>query len=219
MKVDMISNAFQIMGKHKAVLLGSLVISIVNQLLVIAVTWIMALGLRIDVSPSYFLIFIPVVTLISMIPISLNGMGLREYAFMSLVRGGRGSRCILHRAGNSFVHCEHPVLSARWDRVHLFTESNGYAANGCNGNRIFMSEKISIIVPIYNERENLEPFVDALTRVLDPTGEDYEVLLIDDGSTDGSDAFLETLPGKNPRIRVIHLSQQFRANGRDGCGI
>jgi glycosyltransferase 2 family protein len=84
MKVDMISNAFLIMGKHKAVLLGSLVISLVNQLLVIAVTYIMALGLRIDVSPSYFLIFIPVVTLISMIPISLNGMGLREYAFMSL---------------------------------------------------------------------------------------------------------------------------------------
>jgi uncharacterized membrane protein YbhN (UPF0104 family) len=32
----------------------------------------------------WFLIFIPVITLISMIPISLNGMGLREYAFMSL---------------------------------------------------------------------------------------------------------------------------------------
>jgi len=83
-KVDMISNAFQIMGKHKGVLLGSLIISIVNQLLVIGVTWTMALGLRIHVSPVYFLIFVPVVTLISMIPISLNGMGLREYAFMSL---------------------------------------------------------------------------------------------------------------------------------------
>jgi hypothetical protein len=83
-KVDMISNAFQIMGKHKLVLVGSLLISIFNQLLVIAVTWIMALGLRIHVPPSYFLVFIPVVTLISMVPVSLNGMGLREYGFMSL---------------------------------------------------------------------------------------------------------------------------------------
>jgi glycosyltransferase 2 family protein len=83
-KVDTISTAFQIMGKHKGVLLGSLVISFFNQLLVIAVTWIMALGLRLDISFSYFLIFVPVITLISMIPISLNGMGLREYAFMSL---------------------------------------------------------------------------------------------------------------------------------------
>jgi uncharacterized membrane protein YbhN (UPF0104 family) len=59
-------------------------ISFVNQLLVIAVTWIMALGLRLDLSPVWFLVFVPVITLISMIPISLNGMGLREYAFMSL---------------------------------------------------------------------------------------------------------------------------------------
>jgi glycosyltransferase 2 family protein len=83
-KVDTISSAFQIMGKHKGVLLASLVISFFNQLLVIAVTWIMALGLRLDISIIYFLIFVPVITLISMIPISLNGMGLREYAFMSL---------------------------------------------------------------------------------------------------------------------------------------
>jgi glycosyltransferase 2 family protein len=83
-KVDMISNAFQIMGQHKGVLFASLAISFVNQLLVIAVTWIMALGLRLQIPISFFLIFIPVITLISMIPISLNGMGLREYAFMSL---------------------------------------------------------------------------------------------------------------------------------------
>ena len=38
------------MGKHKGILLGSLIISFFNQLLVIAVTWIMALGLRMDVS-------------------------------------------------------------------------------------------------------------------------------------------------------------------------
>jgi glycosyltransferase 2 family protein len=83
-KVDTISNAFQVMGTHKGVLLLSLLISFFNQLLVIGVTWIMALGLRLDIPFSYFLIFVPVITLISMIPISLNGMGLREYAFMSL---------------------------------------------------------------------------------------------------------------------------------------
>lgn len=83
-KADMISSAFQVMGKHPMILLGSLLISFVNQLLVIAVTWIMAIGLRLHLSPVWFLVFVPVITLISMIPISLNGMGLREYAFMSL---------------------------------------------------------------------------------------------------------------------------------------
>jgi len=83
-KVDHISSAFQTMGKHPSALLWSLAISLVNQTLVICVNWIMALGLQLDVSFAYFLIFIPVITLISMIPISLNGMGLREYSFMSL---------------------------------------------------------------------------------------------------------------------------------------
>jgi glycosyltransferase 2 family protein len=83
-KIDAISAAFQVMGKHRSVLYFSLVISLVNQLLVIAVTYIIADGLRLDIPFSYFLIFVPVITLISMIPISLNGMGLREYSFVAL---------------------------------------------------------------------------------------------------------------------------------------
>jgi glycosyltransferase involved in cell wall biosynthesis len=41
------------------------------------------------------------------------------------------------------------------------------------------------------------------------TGEDYEVLLIDDGSTDGSGAYLETLPARDPRFRVIQFRRNF----------
>ncbi|HYK87827.1 MAG TPA: lysylphosphatidylglycerol synthase transmembrane domain-containing protein [Acidobacteriota bacterium] len=84
-KIDAISNAFQVMGRHGSLLAGSLAISLVNQLLAISVTWVLAVGLRLQIPLLYFLIFVPVITLISMIPISLNGMGLREYAFMSLV--------------------------------------------------------------------------------------------------------------------------------------
>ncbi len=72
------------MGRQWHVLAGALVISLIIQMLAISVTWVMAEGLRIDVPLLYFLVFVPVITLISMIPVSLNGMGLREYAFMSL---------------------------------------------------------------------------------------------------------------------------------------
>jgi glycosyltransferase involved in cell wall biosynthesis len=72
-----------------------------------------------------------------------------------------------------------------------------------------MSEKVSIIVPIYNERENLEPFITALTQALNPTGEDYEILLIDDGSTDGSDSYIAALAERNPRIRAIQFRRNF----------
>jgi glycosyltransferase involved in cell wall biosynthesis len=72
-----------------------------------------------------------------------------------------------------------------------------------------MSEKISIIIPIYNERKNLDPLMAALTQVLVPTGEDYEILLIDDGSTDGSDVYLQQFPEKDPRIQVIQFRRNF----------
>jgi glycosyltransferase involved in cell wall biosynthesis len=72
-----------------------------------------------------------------------------------------------------------------------------------------MKEKVSIIVPIYNERKNLEPFAASLTQALAATGEEYEVLMVDDGSTDGSDAYLETLPAKDPHFKVIQFRRNF----------
>ncbi len=83
-RVDTISNAFQVMGQNPRILFNSLIISLANQLLVFGVTWVTAIGLRIDLPFLYYLVFVPVITLISMIPISLNGTGLREYAFKSL---------------------------------------------------------------------------------------------------------------------------------------
>jgi hypothetical protein len=83
-KIDTLSGVFQTIGKYPGVLALSLGISLVNQLLVIAVTWLVAVGLGIHVPFPYFLVFVPTITLISMIPVSLNGMGLREYAFVAL---------------------------------------------------------------------------------------------------------------------------------------
>jgi hypothetical protein len=84
-RIDAISSAFRVMGQHWSILAASLAISLVNQLLAISVTWVLAEGLMLHVPLLYFLLFVPVITLVSMIPISLNGMGLREYAFMSLL--------------------------------------------------------------------------------------------------------------------------------------
>lgn len=86
-KVDAISDVFQLIGRQKTVLAVSLAISFVNQVMVMAVTWIMALALGIRVPLLQFFVVVPVVTLIAMIPVSLNGMGLREYAFVTLLVG------------------------------------------------------------------------------------------------------------------------------------
>ena len=86
-KADRVTGAFQIIGRHKFALLNSLMISFANQLLVIIAVWTTAVGLNLQIPFHHFLVFVPVITLISMIPVSLNGMGLREYAFMSLFGG------------------------------------------------------------------------------------------------------------------------------------
>jgi uncharacterized protein (TIRG00374 family) len=83
-RIDAISSAFQVMAKHPRILFDSLLISLINQLLVCWISWIAALGLNIHASFLYFAVFIPVITLITMVPISLSGMGLREYAFVAL---------------------------------------------------------------------------------------------------------------------------------------
>jgi hypothetical protein len=83
-RIDAVSNAFQVMAKHPRILFDSLLISLINQLLVCVISWIAAEGLNIHTSILYFVVFIPVITLITMIPISLSGMGLREYAFVAL---------------------------------------------------------------------------------------------------------------------------------------
>jgi uncharacterized protein (TIRG00374 family) len=83
-RVDAISNAFQVMGKNPRVLLDALLISLVNQLLVFGVTWLTAIGLRLSVPFLYFLVIVPVITLVTMLPISISGLGWREAASVSL---------------------------------------------------------------------------------------------------------------------------------------
>jgi len=67
---------------------------------------------------------------------------------------------------------------------------------------------VSIVVPIYNERDNIPLLHQQLDGVLCPLGRDYEILLIDDGSTDGSDRVLAELAQRDPHVRVV----QFRRN-------
>ncbi len=63
---------------------------------------------------------------------------------------------------------------------------------------------ISVFFPCFNERENLEPLVQQAVQVLDKMGLDYEIIIVDDGSTDGTGALADALAAGNPRIRVIH---------------
>ena len=63
--------------------------------------------------------------------------------------------------------------------------------------------RLSIVIPLFNEEENLEPLLAELTAALEGLEHGYEVLLVDDGSSDGSAAVLRRLAAADPRLRVL----------------
>lgn len=67
--------------------------------------------------------------------------------------------------------------------------------------------KLRIIVPCHNEADNIEMLLSRLVPAV--SGYDYSILFIDDGSTDKTLARLESLSGRDPRIRYISLSRNF----------
>ncbi len=78
---------------------------------------------------------------------------------------------------------------------------------------------ISIVVPIYNEVENVDPLVTEVGRVLDASDREAEVILVDDGSTDGTSARLREVPKRDPRFRVVFFRRNFGQTAAMSAGI
>lgn len=68
---------------------------------------------------------------------------------------------------------------------------------------------LSIVIPVYNERETLEELHSRLTAVLEKMARPYEVIMVDDGSTDGSFELLCRMNREDGRIRVLRLARNF----------
>lgn len=69
---------------------------------------------------------------------------------------------------------------------------------------------VTVVAPVFNERENLKPLVDEILAVLRTSPISFEILLVDDGSQDGSSEEIDRLAQEHPEVRGIH----FEAN----CG-
>lgn len=69
-------------------------------------------------------------------------------------------------------------------------------------------EGLSVVVPVFNERDNLRRLVEEIETVMAGLGRWYEIILVDDGSTDGSGEIIDGLARSRPQVRGVH----FRAN-------
>jgi glycosyltransferase involved in cell wall biosynthesis len=72
-----------------------------------------------------------------------------------------------------------------------------------------MSPELSIVIPVHNEAPNINDLYDELTQVLGQYGRSYELLIVDDGSTDDTFALLAALQARDPRLRVIRFRRNF----------
>ena len=68
---------------------------------------------------------------------------------------------------------------------------------------------ISIVIPVYNERENLSLLDEKITKSIKPLNKEYEVILVDDGSVDGSVELIRKLKNKNPCLRLIQFGRNY----------
>jgi len=68
---------------------------------------------------------------------------------------------------------------------------------------------LSVVVPIFNERDNVGPLHDALTHALQLYGRPYEIVLVDDGSSDGTRDVLREFAATDPNLRVVMFRRNY----------
>jgi glycosyltransferase involved in cell wall biosynthesis len=78
---------------------------------------------------------------------------------------------------------------------------------------------LSITIPLYNEEENIAPLYERLIRELERLARPFEIILVNDGSTDGSERALDALGAQDPRVKVIHFRRNFGQTAAMMAGI
>ena len=78
---------------------------------------------------------------------------------------------------------------------------------------------ISVVAPVYNEEENLPVLVSRLVDVLAPLGRSYEMIFVDDASTDRSRALLKEMVAQVPQLRVIGFRKNCGETAAGAAGL
>ncbi|MBB6634604.1 glycosyltransferase family 2 protein [Cohnella thailandensis] len=80
-------------------------------------------------------------------------------------------------------------------------------------------KELSVVVPLYNERDDLMRLYFAITGALDPFIGEYEIILVNDGSTDGSETLLDRIAENDPRVRVIPFQRNYGQTAAISAGL
>jgi glycosyltransferase involved in cell wall biosynthesis len=78
---------------------------------------------------------------------------------------------------------------------------------------------LSVTIPVYNEVENIAPLHERLVAALERLGKPFEIVMVNDGSTDGSEGALEALSARDKRVKVVHFQRNFGQTAAMMAGI
>jgi dolichol-phosphate mannosyltransferase len=79
--------------------------------------------------------------------------------------------------------------------------------------------EISVVIPVYNEEENLPTLISQLTEVLERLGRSYEMVFVDDGSTDKSRKILKEMISQYPQIRILGFKKNCGETAAGAAGL
>jgi glycosyltransferase involved in cell wall biosynthesis len=68
---------------------------------------------------------------------------------------------------------------------------------------------LSVVIPVHNEKDNLHSLFPELNEVLETLDLEFEIIVVNDGSTDGSERILDHLAETDHRLRILHLNKNF----------
>ena len=80
-------------------------------------------------------------------------------------------------------------------------------------------EKVSFVVPIFNERDNIDPLCQAISAAMEPTPYPFEIILVNDGSSDDTWAEIERVSGDYPKLLGIDLVTNYGQSSALSAGI
>ena len=143
------------------------------------------------------------------------------------MRADRGTRAELgaERPGShgrpSLVDQRPACVPGRLSRLEARVRRRGDAARELRAERGAMDSpglKISTVIPAHNEEGSIEETIDGLVTALEGAGIDYEILVVDDSSTDRTRAVVQHMAAENPRVRYhgSHLPRGFGFTVRAG---
>ena len=198
----------------------TLTLSLLVQAGNVLVVWLIGQAIHAPVPAAYYWVMVPMVSLLTLLPISVNGMGVREEAtvlFLAPLGVAAGTALTL----SVLWFAVSATVSLVGGAVYLFGQ---VSQTGSAGRRAASGESEVTCGTVGGDSDQGRAgqhrrCMSGCASALDPLRLAYEIVFVDDGSIDGSFAVLEELAARDPHVKVVRLRRNFGQSAALQAGI